>query len=86
MNDIKLKDIVFHNIAARYIINEKIDINIKEDKIVLDNYIQLLEISKKIYETLKSKKYSPEDLNKLIEQKNNLSNNFKLLTNIIWKL
>lgn len=86
MNDIKLKDIVFHNIAARYIINENIDINIKEDKTILENYIKLLEVSKKIYETLKSKNYTPEQLNELINKKNTLSNDFKLLTNITWKL
>jgi hypothetical protein len=81
----KKNDLKIHNIAAKYILGESIETSIKGDKEQLKCLSNLLESSKKLYDSLNENKNLEEILN-LIEEKKTLSDRFFILTGIKWKL
>jgi len=79
--------ILIHNIAAKYIIEDKnlnVDINGSEEKTAVLK--ELLEASKTAYNLVKSKKYNEKMLSEVLDKKRELAEQFKSLTGIDWRL
>ena len=79
--------ILIHNIAAKYIIEDKnlnVDINGNEEKTAVLK--ELLEASKTAYNLVKSKKYNEKMLSEVLDKKRELDERFKCLTGIDWRL
>lgn len=83
----KLKSSIIHTIAVNYILeNDSLDINIEGTDEELLALKEVLDDSKKLYNTLKSKNYTSSQLNSVLEQKNKSAVNFKKKTDIDWML
>jgi len=80
-----IKSHVLHQIAANYIVGRKVDIEIKGSKIQTECFERLLKTSKKLKESLDNR-HSLDEINKLIETKKQLSDEFQNLTGITWNL
>lgn len=79
------KENMLHYIAAKYILGEDINVSINANDAQIDCLHELLNVSKKLKETLDEQ----NDFDKvkiLVKQKKKLSNKFKSLTGIKWRL
>ena len=85
MNKISKKDFLLHNIAAKYIVGEDVDIELKGSYAELSCLKELLDISKKLMTLLKEDS-SLDDIIKTIENKKTITNKFQNLTGIVWRL
>jgi len=79
------KQQMIHYIAAKYIIGENINVSIDANAAQIDCLYELLEISKKLKETLDEQK-DFDKVRVLIKQKKYLTNKFQSLTGIKWGL
>ncbi len=75
-----------HKVAAHYILGENINTAVKGDKKQLQCLQNLLEVSKNLYNELNSNTASLDKVLNLVENKNQLSEQFYTLTGINWKL
>lgn len=79
--------ILIHNIAAKYILEDKnLDVDIRGSEEKTKILLSLLETSKKAYNIIKQKKYSKEELSKILDEKRELAQKFKDLSGIDWRL
>ena len=79
------KENMLHYIAAKYIIGEDIDVSINANDAQIDCLHELLVVSKNLKETLDEQK-DFEKIKVLVKQKKRLSEKFKSLTGIVWRL
>jgi hypothetical protein len=79
--------ILIHNIAAKYILEDKnlnVDISGNEEK--TEVLKELLEASRTAYNLVKSKNYNEKMLSEVLDKKRDLTERFKSLTGIDWRL
>ena len=81
----KSKEELIHYIAAKYIIGEDVDVSINANDAQVDCLYELLNVSKKLKETLDEQK-DFDKIKVLVKQKNKLANKFQSLTGITWRL
>ena len=79
------KEIMLHQIAAKYIIGEDIDVSINANDAQIDCLYELLNVSKQLKESLDEQK-DFDKIKVLVKQKNKLANKFQSLTGITWRL
>ena len=79
------KEILLHNIAARYINNENIDIELNGKLAELSCLKELLNISKKLKVSLDNDS-SFNEIISIIEEKKVITKKFESLTGITWRL
>ncbi len=82
----KKNDKLIHNIASKYILGENINIEIKGNKKQLEKLSELLDISKKLYQSLNDNNTPLNKIMSIVEQKKTLSDEFFVLSGIKWKL
>ncbi len=79
------RELLLHNIAAKYITNEEIDIELNGKQAELSCLKELLDISKKLKEDLDNDLPFNEII-KVIEEKKAITKKFESLTGISWRL
>jgi len=79
------KEYILHNIAAKYILNETVDIELKGKPAEIDCLFDLLEVSKSLKESL-DKNESIDKISNLLEKKKILTKKFEEISNIRWML
>lgn len=79
------KEIYLHNIAARFILNETLDLEITGKPAEIDALHNLLIVSKSLKEALDNNK-NIETISKLLEEKKVLTKKFEEISNITWRL
>ncbi len=75
-----------HKIAAEYILERNININIKGDSKFIQSYSKLLSESKKLYDEVNKENY---DYNKIVEAAKNKKEavqEFEKIAGIVWSL
>ena len=85
MNKISKKDFLLHNIAAKYIVGEDVDIELKGSYAELSCLKELLDVSKDLMVLLKEES-KLDDIIKVIEHKKRITHKFQNLTGIVWRL
>lgn len=81
----KNKELFLHNIAAKFIIGENLDLELEGKDIEIDTFYNLLVTSRNLKEALDNN-HSVESISKLLETKKDLTRQFQNLTNITWML
>lgn len=81
----KYKEQLLHEIAAKYIKGQNIDINISGSELQLECFQQLLESSRRL-KTLLEEESSLTEIQRAANEKKNLTKRFQNLTGITWKL
>lgn len=81
----KNKELFLHNIAAKFIIGENLDLELEGKDIEIDTFYNLLITSRNLKEALDNN-HSVESISKLLETKKDLTRQFQNLTNITWML
>jgi hypothetical protein len=79
------KEIYLHNIAARFILDESLDLEITGKPAEIDALHNLLIVSKSLKEALDNNK-NIETISKLLEEKKVLTKKFEEISNITWRL
>lgn len=79
------KEILIHNIAAKFIIGENIDIELKGSEAEIYCLYELLTISKQLKESLDNDD-SFDSILKIANRKKQISKKFQNLTGIVWRL
>ena len=79
------KEIILHNIAARYINNEDVDVELNGKLAELSCLKELLDISKKLKISLDNNTSIDAVIN-IIEEKKLITKKFESLTGITWRL
>ena len=79
------KEKMIHYIAAKFILGENVNVSIDANEAQIDCLYELLKISKELKETLDEQK-DFDKIKILVRQKKQLSNKFKSLTGIKWRL
>jgi len=79
------KENMLHHVAAKYILGEDVNVSINANDAQIDCLYELLNISKQLKETLDEQK-DFDKIKILVKQKKQLSNKFKSLTGIKWRL
>lgn len=82
----KKQDNLIHNAASKYILGESINIEINGKKEQLSCLNNLIDVSKKLYESLNDKSTQLNEIMKIIEEKNKLADEFYNISGIKWKL
>lgn len=82
MND---KEYYLHNVAAKFITGESVDLELEGKSAEIDALYDLLTVSKELRESLRNNK-SLKEVSDLLETKKLLTKNFEELTNITWRL
>lgn len=82
MND---KEYYLHNVAAKFITGESVDLELEGKSAEIDALYDLLTVSKELRESLHNNK-SLKEVSDLLETKKLLTKNFEELTNITWRL
>ena len=82
MND---KEYYLHNIAAKFILGENIDVELEGKPAEIDTLYNLLTTSRKLREAL-IKEESISVISKLLEDKKILTKKFVELSNVTWRL
>lgn len=82
MND---KECYLHNIAAKFILGENIDVELEGKPAEINALYNLLTTSKKLREAL-IKEESISVISKLLEDKKVLTKKFEELSNVTWRL
>lgn len=81
----KNKELFLHNIAAKFIMGENLDLELEGKDIEIDTFYNLLVTSKNLKEALDNN-HNLETISKLLEEKKVLTRQFQNLTNITWML
>ena len=81
----KNKELFLHNIAAKFIVGENLDLELEGKDIEIDTFYNLLVTSRNLKEALDNN-HSVESISKLLETKKDLTRQFQNLTNITWML
>lgn len=81
----KNKELFLHNIAAKFIIGENLDLELEGKDIEIDTFYNLLVTSRKLKEALDNN-HSIETISNLLETKKDLTRQFQNLSNITWML
>ena len=79
------KELLLHNLAAKYIVNEDIDFELTGRQAELSCLKELLDISKKLKESLDSD-VNLNDIINILSEKKEITSKFESLTGIIWRL
>ena len=79
------KEALLHNIAAKYIMNEDVDIELQGSYAELCCLKELLDISRKLKESLEDST-SLDDILEIINVKKQKTKKFESLTGITWRL
>ena len=79
------KEKLLHNIAARYIMSEDVNIELSGRPAEMDCLVSLLEVSKRLKIQLDDNA-SLKTINKTIEEKKELTRKFENLSGITWRL
>ena len=79
------KEKMLHYIAAKYILGEDVNVSINANDAQIDCLHELLETSKKLKDAL-DEQVDFDKIKILVKQKKHLSNKFKSLTGIKWRL
>lgn len=79
------KELMLHKIAAKYIINEDIDIELNGSYAELLCLKELLDVSKQLKESLEDNSSLEKILN-ILKIKKSKTNKFESLTGITWRL
>ena len=79
------KEDKLHYIAAKYILGENINVSINANDAQIDCLYELLNVSKKLKETLDEQK-DFDKIKILVKQKNKLASKFQSLTGITCRL
>ena len=80
------KELLIHKIAAKYIANESLDIELKGKPAEIDALHSLLEVSKKLKIALDDDNFTLDEVFDLLNEKKNATEKFTNLTGIIWRL
>lgn len=80
------KEKLIHNIASKYISGKEIDIELEGNTHELKCLLNLLESSKKLYMMLNDDHSTLEEINKVLQEKKQITQDFESLTGIIWRL
>tara|TARA_B100000212_G_C27317761_1_gene508719 strand:+ start:765 stop:1019 length:255 start_codon:yes stop_codon:yes gene_type:complete len=83
---LKNKEKLLHNIAARYIVGEDLDIELSGSPAEIDCLFELLEVSKLLKNTLDKKSSTLKEIHEILENKKNVTKRFINLTGINWSL
>lgn len=79
------KEALLHNVAAKYIMNEEVDIELQGSYAELYCLKELLDISRKLKESLEDST-SLDDIIEIINVKKQKTKKFESLTGITWRL
>lgn len=79
------KEYYLHNIAAKFILGENIDVELEGKPAEINALYDLLTTSKKLREAL-IKEESISIISKLLEDKKVLTKKFEELSNVTWRL
>lgn len=79
------REIYLHNIAAKYILGENIDVELEGKNAEIDALFKLLEVSKELRQEL-IEENNLEIISKLLEEKKTLTKKFEEISNIRWRL
>jgi hypothetical protein len=79
-------DLLIHTVASKYILGENIDIQIKGKKEQLICLNELLDASKKLYQSLNDTTTPLQQIMSLVEHKKTIADKFKKISGITWKL
>jgi hypothetical protein len=79
------KDLMLHKIAAKYIINEDVDVELNGSYAELLCLKELLDVSKELKESLEND-VSLDNILKILEIKKSKTSKFESLTGVIWRL
>lgn len=82
----KQKELLLHRIAAKFIVNEEIDIELSGSPAEIDCLYELLTISKSLKEALSNKNTTLNEVLKIAEAKKDITKKFESLTGITWRL
>ena len=82
----KQKELLLHRIAAKFIVNEEIDIELTGKPAEIDCLYELLTISKNLKEALCDKSTTLNEVLKIVEAKKDITKKFESLTGITWRL
>ena len=85
MDYMNKKEMFLHNIAARYIIGEDVDIELNGKYAELVCLKELLDISKKLKTSLDEDR-SFNTIISILEEKKKITSKFESLTGITWRL
>ena len=77
---------LLHKIAAKYISNESIDVELTGASAEMDCLLELLNVSKKLKNVLDDDNKSLEEAYAVIEEKKEITQKFINLTGINWSL
>ena len=83
---LKDKEKLLHNIAAKYIMEEAVDIKLSGSSAEIDCLYELLEVSKKLKNTLDNKRSTLKEIQAVLENKKEITRKFINLTGINWSL
>ena len=79
------KEKLLHNIAAKYIMSEDIDIELSGQQAEMDCLVNLLEVSKRLKIQLDGNA-SLKVINKTLKEKKEITEKFENLSGITWRL
>lgn len=79
------KELLLHNIAAKYIVSEDIDIELSGNPAEMKCFVSLLEVSKRLKIQL-DENATLKIINKTLQEKKELTRKFENLTGINWRL
>lgn len=79
------KEMLLHNIAARYIVSEDVDIELNGSPAEMKCFVALLEVSKKLKIQLDDNA-SLKEINKTLLEKKETTIKFENLSGIPWRL
>ena len=85
MNYINEKELFLHNIAAKYIIGENVEVELNGSYAELVCLKELLDISKELKVSL-DKNASLDKIINLMHEKKEITSKFESLTGITWRL
>ena len=79
------KEMLLHNIAAKYIMSEDVDIELSGRPAEMDCLVSLLEVSKRLKIQL-DEGATLKSINKTLKEKKELTRKFENLSGITWRL
>ena len=85
MNYIDKKELFLHNIAAKYIIGENVEVELNGSYAELVCLKELLDISKDLKRSL-DENHSLDNIISLMQKKKEITSKFESLTGITWRL
>jgi hypothetical protein len=81
----KKRELLLHNIAARFIVGENIDLELEGNPKELHSLYELLLVSRELKKSLDEGK-DIDKISKLLEEKKIKTREFQEVSNIVWRL